>query len=59
MKACNSVFAKYKDMGIDIFDITEGFYEKYPKVEIKDIINKTELQVEAEVEIIEVLVFSV
>ena len=51
VKACNNVFAKYKDMGIDIFDITEVFYEKYPKVEIKDIINKTEIQVEAEVDI--------
>ena len=38
-------------MGIDIFDITEEFYDKYPKIKIEDIINKTELKVEVEVEI--------
>lgn len=51
VKACNNVFAKYKDMGIDIFDITEQFYAKYPKIKIENIIDKTELKVEAEVEI--------
>ncbi|MBZ9689078.1 Ger(x)C family spore germination protein [Clostridium estertheticum] len=51
VKACNNVFQKYKDMSIDIFDITEEFYEKYPKIKIENIINKTELKVEVEVEI--------
>lgn len=51
VKACNDVFTKYKDMGIDIFDITEEFYAKYPKIKIENIIDKTELKVEAEVEI--------
>lgn len=51
VKACNNVFAKYKEMGIDIFDITEEFYAKYPKINIEDIINRTELKVEVEVEI--------
>ncbi|MCB2299988.1 Ger(x)C family spore germination protein [Clostridium tagluense] len=51
VKACNNVFEKYKEMDIDIFDISEEFYRKYPKIKIKDIIKKTELKVEAEVEI--------
>ena len=38
-------------MGIDIFDITKQFYAKYPKIKIENIINKTELKVEVEVEI--------
>lgn len=50
-KACNDVFQKYKDMGIDIFDITEEFHAKYPNINIQDIISHTELKVEAEVEI--------
>lgn len=50
-KACNNVFKKYKSMGLDIFDIRETFYAKYPKEKVKDIINITELEVEAEVEI--------
>lgn len=50
-KACNDLFQKYKGMGLDIFDIRESFYAKYPKIKIEDIISKTELKVEAEVEI--------
>jgi spore germination protein KC len=51
VRACNDIFQKYKDMGLDIFDITEEFYARYPKIKIEDIINKTELKVEVEVEI--------
>ncbi|MCB2292861.1 Ger(x)C family spore germination protein [Clostridium algoriphilum] len=51
IKACNLLFAKYKEMGIDIFDIRDQFYGKYPSVKIDDIIEKTELKVEVEVEI--------
>ncbi|MGH4124940.1 MAG: Ger(x)C family spore germination protein [Clostridium sp.] len=51
VKACNNVFQKYKGMGIDIFDITEEFHRKYPKIKIEDIIDRTELKVEAEVKI--------
>ncbi|MGV8984494.1 Ger(x)C family spore germination protein [Clostridium sp.] len=54
VKACNNVFQKYKDMGIDIFDICEGFNRKYPKIKIENIINKTDLEVEAEVEIMNI-----
>lgn len=51
VKACNGLFQKYKGMGLDIFDIREEFYESYPKIKIEDIIDKTELKVEVEVEI--------
>lgn len=51
VKACNDLFIKYKGMGMDIFDIEEEFYEKYPKIKIDNIINKTELKVEVEVDI--------
>ena len=50
-KACNKLFQKYKGMNLDIFDIKETFYAKYPKEKVEDIINVTELEVEAEVEI--------
>jgi spore germination protein KC len=50
-KACNNVFQKYKGIGIDIFDIKDGFYAKYPKEKIENVINVTQLEVEAEVEI--------
>jgi len=51
LKACNDVFKKYKGMGIDIFDICEQFHRKYPNVKIDNIIDNTELKIEAEVEI--------
>lgn len=50
-KACNNLFQKYKAMNLDIFDIRETFYAKYPKEKVEDIINVTELEVKAEVEI--------
>ncbi len=51
LKSCNILFAKYEVMGMDIFDITEQFYAKYPNIKIKNIINKTKLKVDVEVEI--------
>ncbi|MEK6265191.1 MAG: Ger(x)C family spore germination protein [Clostridium sp.] len=54
VKACNILFAKYKEMGVDIFDITEQFYQKYPNIKNEDIINKTELKVEVDVEIMNI-----
>ena len=51
VEACNNLFQKYKGMGIDIFDISEEFYSKYPKIKIENIIDQTELKVEVEVEI--------
>ncbi|MBU3113621.1 Ger(x)C family spore germination protein [Clostridium lacusfryxellense] len=50
-KACQLLFEKFKSMKIDIFQIKEKFYQKYPKIEIQDIISKTELKVEVDVEI--------
>ncbi|APC42118.1 Ger(x)C family spore germination protein [Clostridium estertheticum] len=50
-KACNILFSKYKDKGIDIFEISDEFYRKYPNVKIPNIIKKTELKVEVDVEI--------
>ena len=51
VESCNTLFAKYKGMGMDIFDITEKLYNKYPKVKIPNIIKKTELKVQVEVQI--------
>lgn len=51
LKSSNTLFQKYKGLGMDIFDISEKLYEKYPKIKMKDIINKTELKVEVEVQI--------
>jgi spore germination protein KC len=49
--ACITLFEKYKGFEIDIFSIYQEVYKKYPKIKIKDIINKTELQVDVDVEI--------
>jgi len=49
--SCNILFSKYENMGMDIFDITQEFNAKYPNKKIDGIINKTELKVEVEVEI--------
>ncbi|MBU3189316.1 Ger(x)C family spore germination protein [Clostridium bowmanii] len=54
VKACNNVFQKYKGMGIDIFDISQEFYTKYPKIKIENVINKTDIEVEAEVQIMNI-----
>lgn len=51
VKACNMLFEKYKGMGIDIFDIGEEFYRKYPHEKMEDIINNTVLKVDVEVQI--------
>ena len=51
INACNNVFQKYKSMGIDIFDVSEEFHGKYPKIKNEGIINKTDIEVEAKVQI--------
>lgn len=51
MRACNQVFNKYKNQGIDIFDVENSFYRKYPYITFPDIIKRTYLDVEVEVEI--------
>lgn len=50
-KACTIIFNKYKDEGIDIFDIEEELYRKYPKIKKNNPIKITELIVNADVEI--------
>jgi len=52
--ACNLLFSKYKDRGMDIFDVTEQFNAKYPNKKSDNLINKTELKVEVEVEIMNI-----
>ena len=54
VKACNALFQTYKDKGIDTFDITEQFNEKYPNITIPNIIKKTELKVDVEVQIMNI-----
>lgn len=54
VKACTNVFQKYKSMNIDIFDVCEEFHGKYPKIKIENIISKTELDMEAEVQIMNI-----
>jgi hypothetical protein len=49
--ACMALFEKYKGFEIDIFSIYQEVYKKYPKIKIEDIINKTELQLDVDVEI--------
>jgi spore germination protein KC len=51
VKATNDVFNKYKNMGADIFDIAEEVHGRYPKLMLEDIINRTELEVEVEVKV--------
>ncbi|MGH4050713.1 MAG: Ger(x)C family spore germination protein [Clostridium sp.] len=51
LKSCNGLFQKYKVLNMDIFDITQQFYNKYPKIKIEDIMNETDLKVEVEVKI--------
>ena len=36
---------------MDIFDITEQFFDKYPKIKIPNIIKQTELKVDVNVQI--------
>lgn len=50
-KACNYVFDKYKDMGIDIFNIQEEIYRRYPKAQFKDVIKNTDLILDVNVKI--------
>ncbi|MCY6371854.1 Ger(x)C family spore germination protein [Clostridium ganghwense] len=50
--ACETIFNKYKEEGIDVFDIQEEFYRKYPKEKIDDAIKVTDLIVNVEVEIL-------
>ena len=54
VKACQTLFQTYKDKDIDIFDITEEFFDKYPNIKIRNIIKQTELKVDVEVQIMNI-----
>ena len=45
---CEKLFKKYKEKGLDIFDIKEEFNRRYPKVQIENPIIITELDIEFE-----------
>lgn len=46
---CTGFFNKYKNMNIDIFNIEKEFSNKYPQNKISDIMKKTEIKVNAKV----------
>ncbi|SES94186.1 germination protein, Ger(x)C family [Natronincola peptidivorans] len=51
-KNCHELFHKYKEKGIDIFDIQEMFHRKYPRLEVENAIEVTEyhLQIDHHIE---------
>lgn len=51
IRACNEVFNKYKDKGIDIFEVQNSFHRKYPHDNDKDIIKRTYLELEVQVDV--------
>ncbi|WMJ82336.1 Ger(x)C family spore germination protein [Clostridium sp. MB40-C1] len=50
-RACETIFNKYKEIGLDIFDISEQFQMRYPKENIENVIKETELIVDVNVDI--------
>ena len=50
-RECNELFNQYKKDGIDIFDVQEGLYERYPHVKSKNAINDTTLNINVKVNI--------
>jgi Ger(x)C family germination protein len=51
VKATQKIFKVYQGMGIDIFDIEDELYIKYPKIKVENYIDITKLEVEVETEI--------
>lgn len=49
--ACNNVFEKYKFKKLDIFDIGEDFQRKYPKSNIDNPIEQSQLQLDVNVDL--------
>lgn len=45
LKACNRVFEKYKEMNLDIFQVTDLMERKYPKVKIDNPLKITQLEI--------------
>ncbi|GAA0747026.1 Ger(x)C family spore germination protein [Clostridium oceanicum] len=50
-KLCKGTFTKFKKKNLDIFDIENDFHRKYPNIKIDDIITKTELKINVDVNI--------
>lgn len=50
-KSCKIIFNRYKEKNVDIFDIGEEFYRRYPKESVKNVISSTDLIVDVEVDI--------
>lgn len=50
-KYTNELFDEYKDKGIDIFDIQEEVFRKYPDEEIKNVMKITKLTLNVDVKI--------
>ncbi|MFL0246500.1 Ger(x)C family spore germination protein [Candidatus Clostridium stratigraminis] len=45
-EACKSLFNKYKEENLDIFEIQEEFERKYPNVKLENVLKITELNLE-------------
>lgn len=50
-KLCKNTFTNFKTRNLDIFDIKSDFHRKYPNIKIDDIITKTELKLNIDVNI--------
>ncbi|MCY6959729.1 Ger(x)C family spore germination protein [Clostridium brassicae] len=50
-RACETIFNKYKDKGLDIFDIGEELKRRYPKANVENVIKETELILDVDVDI--------
>lgn len=50
-KDCQDLFNKYKEKGIDIFNIQRDFEIKYPSEKIEDVLDKTDMNVEVKINI--------
>ncbi|KZL89821.1 Ger(x)C family spore germination protein [Clostridium magnum] len=49
--ACERLFDYYKGKDLDIFNVSDDFYRKYPRAKIDDVFNKSQLEVEAHVHV--------
>jgi spore germination protein KC len=45
-KACKQIFNKYKEEGLDIFEIQEDFERKYPNIKLDNILKRAEINIE-------------
>ncbi|MCY6484278.1 Ger(x)C family spore germination protein [Clostridium aestuarii] len=50
-KACYNIFYKFKDENLDVFDITEELYRKYPEKKVENIMEIIDLIVNVDVKV--------